>query len=140
MTSFDSFIYMIWRDSVDDYSLIICDMLPPDIDKQENVDSNAQKTSNEPPLKYKILTGIDLFKFEPVPKTSIVSSKRSLYGSILLILLFSTYMILTFVRKLFWDLEFITNNTPMVNQYFQMFEQTNTSTPAIAFAYFFGDP
>lgn len=76
-------------------------MLPPDIDKQENVDSNAQKTSNEPPLKYKILTGIDLFKFEPVPKTSIVSSKRSLYGSILLILLFSTYMILTFVRKLF---------------------------------------
>lgn len=52
----------------------------------------------------------------PVPKTEMVSSKRSLYGSLLMIGCFFAYFIFTLVGMYkIQILAFITNNSPTVN-------------------------
>jgi hypothetical protein len=59
---------------------------------------------------FKILHALDLFAFEPVPKTNDFSTRRSILGSLLIIALFLTYVIFTFVN-------FFINNTPTLNTY-----------------------
>lgn len=77
--------------------------------------NNALETENEgvnPQPKQKginkFLHAIDIFAFLPVPKTEEVSTKRSVIGSISLIVIFLGYLIFSLVQ-------FFTNNPPRIN-------------------------
>ncbi|CAD8202077.1 unnamed protein product [Paramecium octaurelia] len=104
-----------------------------------NVVENQKKEENEEEskgvvtMKRRLIASLDLFQFMPVPKTEMVSSKRSLYGSLLMIGCFLAYFLYTFVA-------FVTNNSPTVNQYEEILETANITLPDIAFGYFYGDP
>lgn len=55
----------------------------------------------------KVLTTLDFFAFLPVPKDLKVSTRQSIFGSIIFILLFFTYIGIQFY-------EFVTDNPPKI--------------------------
>ena len=78
------------------------------------------------------LKRIDLFSFLPKPKTNKVSTKRSLIGSIILIILFVSIA----VSKLYF---FIMNNPPKVNKYKVPLDENNYNVPDFAITFIYGE-
>ncbi|EAR96721.1 transmembrane protein, putative (macronuclear) [Tetrahymena thermophila SB210] len=66
--------------------------------------------SDRQAVRNKCLHAIDIFAFLPVPKTEEVSTKRSVIGSLSLIVIFLGYLIFSLIS-------FFTNNAPRINQY-----------------------
>jgi hypothetical protein len=75
----------------------------------------------------------DIFKFLPVPKGDVVSTKRSMMGSMILIIIFVAYVIANLVN-------FITNNTPKTNQYMLPLSDNDIiKSPPFAITFAFGE-
>jgi hypothetical protein len=75
------------------------------------------------------MSSVDIFAFVPVPKAQAVSTKRSLFGSCGLLIIFFSYLIYTFIT-------FLSNNVPRSNQYLIPLDSNYVSTvPEIAFAF-----
>ncbi|CAK63901.1 unnamed protein product (macronuclear) [Paramecium tetraurelia] len=102
-------------------------------EEEKKKKENEEESKGVVTIKRRLIASFDLFQFMPVPKTEQVSSRRSLYGSLLMIGCFLAYFIYTLVA-------FITNNSPTVNQYEEILDAVNVTLPDIAFGYFFGDP
>lgn len=64
-----------------------------------------------------MLHKIDIFSAIPTPKTYPVSTKRSLIGTFIFIFLFTTYIISSFVCINLFNLVFIIDNVPRLNEY-----------------------
>ncbi len=73
-----------------------------------NADENQQPKQKENNIKSKFLQALDIFAFLPVPKSSEISTKRSVCGSISLIVIFLAYLIFSLIK-------FFSNNTPRIN-------------------------
>lgn len=83
-------------------------------------------------MKNKFLEAIDIFAFLPVPKTEEVSTKRSVIGSLSLIVIFLSYFIYSLIM-------FLTNNTPRINQYSVPLDYNNIITaPDMAIGFLAG--
>ncbi|KAM3143970.1 hypothetical protein pb186bvf_004021 [Paramecium bursaria] len=99
---------------------------------KQNSDTQDDQIKH-PSRAKRILRNLDLFSFLPVPKTKPVSSKRSLVGSLIMLLLFFGYILYGFIT-------FILINAPRVNTFLNELPVANYSMPPIAFVFLFGDP
>ncbi|KAM3142615.1 hypothetical protein pb186bvf_005274 [Paramecium bursaria] len=91
------------------------------------------RNRNQPMWK-RAMFHLDLFAFLPTPRTYPVSTKRSLYGSLILFFLFLGYIIYSFIDFYFY-------NIPKITQFSQQDKTTqNTTVPEIAFQFLWGSP
>ena len=75
----------------------------------------------------------DLFAFIPVPRGQRVSTSKSRLGTIVFITVFFSYMFYTLTQ-------FLTSNTPRINQYFvPLDDYAIYEAPEMAFAFVTGD-
>jgi hypothetical protein len=83
-------------------------------------------------LGYKILTKIDFFSFLPVPKDELVSTKASMIGSVLFLILFFSYIGFSFYT-------FIVDNPPSIQTYNTQLDDSITyQLPRISVAFMAG--
>lgn len=79
-----------------------------------------------------LLSKLDIFSYIPVPHTYPISSRKSKIGSVVFLCIILGYFIFDFVK-------FITDNTPVINLYFQNTPNNHQyQMPSIAFAYIYG--
>ena len=97
------------------------------LNNEEKHQKHEKKT-----VKNNFLHAIDIFAFLPVPKTEEVSTKRSVIGSVSLIVIFLSYLIVSLVY-------FFTNNPPRINQYSTPLDySTIVNTPNMAIGFLSG--
>ena len=75
---------------------------------------------------------IDLFSFLPIPKTKKVSTKRSIVGSIILLVLFGSYLITSLVL-------FIQSNPPKIASLSIPLDDSLHKVPQFALNFVYGD-
>ena len=69
-------------------------------------------TKKQPNVFARVLSIIDIFKFIPVPKDRPVSTKHSIAGSLLLIIIFVSFVLFDFIT-------FVTYNKPIAESYIE---------------------
>ena len=105
----------------------------PIFDFSHENENDKRKISFKSRSSRKYLEKLDIFKFIPVPTTHAVSSKCSIFGSILLFILFLSYIIFTLY-------DFITNNIPTTNTTIvPLDENLIVKSPKFAIGFFAGE-
>lgn len=79
----------------------------------------------------KCLQAFDIFSFIPVPKSSTVSTKCSMIGSMVFFLLFLSFIIYDFVQ-------FVSNNPPIPNSYYEDLGDKVYPSPRFALTFMTG--
>lgn len=74
----------------------------------------------------------DIFAFLPVPKSRPISTKYSIFASILFLLIIVSYAVYSLVM-------FLTNNVPSASRYFTPLPDTKFEAPEFAVGFFYGD-
>lgn len=77
---------------------------------EENVKESLLTSETMPSGKMRWLTKLDFFSFLPVPKDHAVSTKQSICGSLVFIVLFLVYIVIQFTI-------FVTDNPPKIQSY-----------------------
>lgn len=90
---------------------------------------NPEKETN---VGIRLLQKLDFFSFIPVPKDQPVSTKRSLIGSVVFIVLFLIYIVFDIVQ-------FLQENPPIIENHTSMLDEEPYVLPGVAITFMEGE-